>query len=114
MANLATAPTFFVPTFAGEATTPEMAERLYERVRRSAHRQIGWQATERRIFRICYTQAGREQTAEVGSRDNPVGEVCIAILETPGCYLLCTENRGAARGMPVLVGTPHLIVEFDD
>lgn len=112
MPNLTSLPAFFVPTFAGEATSPEMAESRYTAVKRSAHRTIGWQPSERRIFRIGYIQNGQKQIAEVGSRDNPVGEVCVAILETPECYLLYTENRGVARGMPVLIGTPHAVVDF--
>ena len=113
MPNLASLPTFFVPTFAGEPTSPEMAEERYAAVKRSAHRTTGWRPTERRIFRIRYVQNGGEQAAEIGSRDNPVGEVCVAILETPECYLLCTENRGVSRGMPVILGKPHTVVDFD-
>lgn len=114
MANLAYAPGFFLATPAGEATRTDLAEKRYAIIKRSAQRQTGWQPTERRIFRIRYLQNGQEQTAEVGSRDNTVGEVCVAILETAECYLLCTENRGVARGMPVLVGLPHSVVDFDD
>jgi hypothetical protein len=51
--------------------------------------------------------------AEVGSRDNAVGETCIAILETPNWYLLCTSSRGVVTGVPVFIGLPHTVIEFD-
>jgi hypothetical protein len=35
--------------------------------------------------------------------DPHVGETVIAILES-NSYLVCTQNRGVVKGMPILVG----------
>jgi hypothetical protein len=103
-------PSFFLPPVEDD---PELAESTYAAIKKFAEEQTGWRVTDRRIFRVEYTHDSQEHVAEVGSADNRIGEVCVAILETPECFLVCTRNRGVERGEPMLVGIPHTIVDFE-
>jgi hypothetical protein len=107
-------PQFFIPG----AETPEQAEEAWLAVKRFTEEQTGWEVSDRRVFRIDYEHHDRQESAEVG-RPFRVAEVdgdtppeCLIILES-NSFLVCTYNRGAARGMPYLVGVPHTVVDFD-
>ncbi len=109
-------PAFFVP---GAESDPELAEQTYTAIKIFAEEQT-WPISDRRIFRIEYkhfvrTRAGVrvEWEAEVGKVFEEIGEPCIAIFES-NSFLVCTPNRGAIRGIPVMVGQPHTIIDFDE
>jgi hypothetical protein len=109
-------PEFFVPRASGDE---RQAEEVWQAVFRFQQDQTGWLIEPRRIFRIDYTHDGQQMNAQVGERhpygwapdwDRPQGddelERVEVILEASdnGPYLVCTENRGVARGEPILVG----------
>lgn len=101
---------FFIP---GVSSSDE-AERLYEATRKFAESTMGRPIAQRRILRIRYKHDGKDFEAEVGQPCPRIGETVMAILESDP-YLVCTMNRGVARGMPVLVGQNEVrhIDEFD-
>jgi hypothetical protein len=103
-------PSFFVPAARDDA----QAEEVWEATRKFARDQLGWEVGERRIFRIEYTHDGQDLVAQVGEQEPRQGEPVLVILES-NAYLVCTENRGVARGAPILVGlqTVSKIVDFD-
>jgi hypothetical protein len=73
-------------------------------------REIG----DRRIYRLRYVHNGQELTAEVGKPEPLTGEPIIVILDSDP-YLICTPNRGVARGTPILAGRGAVreVVDFD-
>ena len=90
---------FFVP-----ATVDDVeAQVVWDATRRFAEDSLGWVVSERRIFSIGFQHEGKSYHAEVGKPDPHVGETVIAILES-NSYLVCTQNRGVVKGMPILVG----------
>src|SRR5262249_35472917 len=108
---------FWIP----HAADDEAAERIYASIKAFATETTGWQVTNRRIQRVQYQHPVRRQGelrtewwGEVGKTFEFTHELCVAILETPSSYLVCTQNRGVAKGEPVLIGTPYAIVDFDD
>lgn len=106
--NLSSVPLFFVPG----ADDSDAAERLWQRTRSFAEEQTGLEVSDRRVFRVDYRHNEQDFGAEVGQPDPRTGEVCVAILESAS-FLLCTENRGVARGHPILIGVPERVVDFD-
>jgi allophanate hydrolase subunit 1 len=102
---------FFVP----RAKTPEKAEQIYEATKKFAEHTLGWEISERRIFRIEYWHNGKEHVAEVGAITNVNGEEVMVILKS-NAFLVCTPNRGVLRGEPILVGTDEvrLVEDFDE
>lgn len=68
---------------------------------------------DRRIFSITYIHDGTRYHAEVGQPHD--GEPVIAILKAKdyGLYYVCTLNRGAAKGNPILVGEPDTTATVD-
>ncbi len=100
---------FFVP----ECETQADAEGIWRATCEFAKQTLGWAVGERMIFEIRYRAAGNKETATVGKPESSTGEKVQVILESES-FLVCTENRGVARGMPLLVGTPHEVIEFDE
>jgi len=90
---------FFVP----EAENETEALSVWNATRKFAEETLGWEVSERRIFRISYRHDGKDYSVEVGKPDPRIGEVVLVILES-NTYLVCTPNRGVLRGMPILVG----------
>ena len=90
---------FFIP----DAKTPDMAEQIYNAIKSFAKDTLGWNVSDRRIYRIEYYHDGKYRKAEVGKVTDSNNETVIAILES-NAYLVCTPNRGVLRGMPLLVG----------
>jgi len=90
---------FFVP----EAENETEALSVWKATRKFAEETLGWEVSERRIFRISYRHDGKAYSVEVGKPDPRIGEVVLVILES-NTYLVCTPNRGVLRGMPILVG----------
>jgi hypothetical protein len=105
---------FFVPT----ADTAEQAEEIWKATKRFAEEQTGWDVSDRRIFRIEYEHHGEQEWAQVGEfysvaeADGDLPPTCLVILESQS-FLVCTLNRGVARGMPYLVELPTAIFDFD-
>lgn len=99
---------FFIPA----AKDAEQAGEVWEAVWKFAGETMNGPISRRRIFRIEYTHNGKSLDAEVGQPDPLDGETVVAILEGPS-YLVCTYNRGVKRGMPIMAGRPHTVVEFD-
>ena len=80
---------------------------------------MGWKVSDRRIFSIAYVHNGKDSYAEVGKADPDIGETILVILES-NSYLVCTQNRGVLRGMPLLVGKEgrygeaYKVTDFED
>ncbi|MBA7709687.1 hypothetical protein ES703_118609 [subsurface metagenome] len=102
---------FFIPDMQDK---PDKAEELYKAIKDFAKTSVGWNITNRRIFRISYQHDGRPHEAEVGKINDVNNEPVIAILES-NAYLVCTPNRGVLRDMPILVGTHDagLVEDFE-
>jgi len=94
---------FFIP----HATTDDLTQQTYNAIKLFAKQTLGWNVSERRIFRIEYRHGGTYHTAEVGKINDTNGEEVIAILES-NAYLVCTPTRGVIRGMPILVGAEEI------
>lgn len=117
---------FFIPFASG----PAEAEQLWQATKAFMEDPHGWTGiTERRVFRLGYLHDGKHLEAEVG-KPHPyakaidweafeeVGEeeeVLVILEREGGPFLVCSANRGVARGEPILVGTgePYEVVYFD-
>ena len=91
-------PPFFIPAAHG----PEETERVY-----SAVAEFHELAKPYRFYSIRYSHNGRAEVATVGQPHVVNGEVVLLILKDRrdgAPYLICTENRGVARGGPILAG----------
>jgi len=102
---------FFIP----HAKDIKQAEEVLNGIRKFAQETTGWKPTKRRIFSIAYWFNGKDCYAEVGKKDPDTHEEIIAILEAT-TFLVCTINRGVARGMPILVGKEEVynVVDFEE
>ena len=90
------------------AQDEKQAEEVYTSIKKFARQTLGWDATERRNFCLTYQHEGKHYYVEVGKPDPRVGEIVVAILES-NTYLICTYNRGVARGEPILVGVNEVV-----
>lgn len=101
---------FFIPF----ATDDKQAENVWAATKKFAEENLQWKITDRRIFSIKYTHEGKSYYSEVGKQDLRTGEVVIAILEST-TFLVCTPNRGVARGEPMLVGINEVesVINFE-
>jgi len=102
---------FFIP----DVESPELAEELLKSIKTLAKNTLGWETTDRRIFRVDYYHKGIYHVAEVGKVTDANNEPVIAILESHA-YLVCTPTRGVLMDMPMLVGTDAVssIEDFED
>lgn len=102
---------FFIPA----AKDNETAEAVYEAAKKHAKKEVGWDIIDRRIYSITHQHSGRNHVATVGKVYERSGEMVIAILESTGTFLICTKNRGIARGMPILIGENKIVevTEFE-
>jgi hypothetical protein len=100
---------FFIPG----ASSPEMAEEIYQGTKKFAAETKGWRVTDARILSIAFKDGAYAVRATVGYHEPCEGrEVVVAILES-GSYLVCTKNRGVSRGEPYMVGKTEVTdVEF--
>jgi hypothetical protein len=89
---------FFVPKIDDKTER----DRMYEAIRRFASESLGWEFRSRRVFSLRYRHKRVEALAQVGELDID-GETILAIFESV-TYVVCTPNRGAFRGDPILVG----------
>jgi len=101
---------FFIPGQSDETK----AEELYKGIKMFAKDNVRWDISDRRIFSLDFRDQGKPCHVEVGKRHPITGEIVVAILDS-NCYLVCTPNRGVARGMPLLVGKQEVswVVDFE-
>jgi len=96
---------FFVPL----AESAEQAERVLESCITFAEENLGWKIGKNvRYFSIAWQHDGSKYYAEVGKPEPYSGEIVIAILPST-TNLIFTENRGVARGEPILIGTSEVL-----
>lgn len=104
---------FFIPFVAGEAET----QQAYAALKQSVAGGQGEIFSERKIHSIRYKHNGRKYYARVGRMHAANQEIVLAILYDPlrDLYLVCTPNRAARNGGPILVGGPSVtaVVGFD-
>lgn len=111
---------FFIP----HARDAAQAEGLLEGTRRFCQEQVPWVILPKRVKSIRFTHNGKQYVAEVGQPvrytqggrvflehvghdPNPEPEnekLVICLFETTDPFLVCTLNRGVAKGDPILVG----------
>lgn len=105
---------FFIPA----AENPSQAERVYDAVRRFNSEEMGAALSPQRIYRVSGAHDGKPFTATVGEEFERLREVVVAILldTMRDCYLICTKNRGVARGIPYLSGSNEIksVEEFEE
>lgn len=105
---------FFIPA----ANDDAQAESVYEAIRKFNSEQMGATIGPQRIYSVTGVHDGKPFKATVGEIFERLGEVVVAIiLDTKrNCYLICTANRGVARGGPYLSGANEIksIEYFDD
>ena len=99
---------FFLP----QVQKDDKAEELYQGVKAFNKDRMNWEISNRRIFRIEYSDKGKIRKDEVGKVTDVNGEKVLAILES-NAYLVCTLNRGFSRGLPIQVGK-HEIIGIED
>ncbi|MCH9758516.1 MAG: hypothetical protein K0U19_05340 [Proteobacteria bacterium] len=103
---------FFIPS-----TEDKDQDAVYETIK--AHlKELGFEASDRKIFKLNYKHNGENHCAEVGKKeDYPDGEEVIAIIyeELRNLYHVCTPNRGVTRGISILVGGDEVlsVTDFD-
>ena len=97
---------FFVPTIDDAAR----AEELYSAICRFNKEQMRAELSPQRIHRVRGVHNGKPFVATVGEPFEVPPEVVVAILldTTRNCYLICTANRGVARGIPYLSGANEI------
>jgi hypothetical protein len=105
---------FFLPG----ANNAEAAEKNYQLIVRHLTKSMG-PVREQRYYAIYYKHNGKEQIATVGEPEPLTKEMVIAILRTErdnGPFLICTPNRGVARGHPVFAdgGPDTRAIHFED
>ena len=95
------------------AKSKKQEKTVYESIKKFAKEQLRWNISDRKIFSIRYKHNGKDYYAEVGKKEQVENEEVIAILEST-TYLICTPNRGVARGLPILVGKDEArsVVDF--
>ncbi|NQT80260.1 MAG: hypothetical protein HQ555_07725 [Candidatus Aminicenantes bacterium] len=102
---------YFVPN----AKDSKEAQYILEATKKFVKKMLGWDVTDRKIFRLKYEHDGKKRIAEVGKEEEATNEVVILILES-NTYLVCTANRGVLRDIPLLVGKEEVrfIEDFED
>jgi len=99
---------FFVPN----ENDPEKAEELYQAIKQFAAEVKGCAIGGRRVRSITFRDGGYIVQALVGRPEPCKGGIVIAILESES-YLVCTPDRGALKGEPLMVGK-HEVTDSED
>ena len=104
---------FYIPL----STDDEEAESVYGSICKFHKATV----QSKRIYKLYwYNKYAREYvTTEVGNQAPKEygGELVIAIIEWSNCYLICTPNRGVARGEAIMVGMgndTNVVQYFDE
>jgi len=102
---------FFIPG----TENLEQAEIVWTTTTKIALKNMGWNVSNRRIYRIDYIHDEKDGSYEVGKIAPDNGESVIVILES-NAYLVCTKTRGVARGLPILMGRDEVwhVKDFED
>jgi hypothetical protein len=103
---------FFVP----ETNSAEQATWVYGGIRNFVAGNMG-SLSPSRIYWLTYRDKEKLLKAEVGKLHPLIGEVIVAIFASRlhDLYFICTENRGASRGNPIIAGAAEATFEnFDD
>lgn len=102
---------FFIP----EAASEERALKIYSAIKENIIQQCGAKFSDRKIFKLHYKHDGKKYFSEIGSQEEPDGELVVAILfdDMRNVYHVCTPNRGVARGSSILVGE-HEVLSVTD
>jgi hypothetical protein len=92
---------FFVPFIEDQPA----AERMYAAVKEFASKETGWMLAPGRVFALRYRMNDREFLAQVGipHPPGPEAEVVVCIFRSAGFYLICTQNRGVMRNLPLVI-----------
>ena len=80
---------FFIP----HAETTNVAEERYKAIKAFAKDNLGWNVSNRKIYRIGHFDTGEDHIAKVGKVTETNNEEALAILES-NAYLVCAPNRG--------------------
>ncbi|GAB3331720.1 hypothetical protein GCM10027299_37630 [Larkinella ripae] len=90
---------FFVPA----TKNPDEAEKVYG-ILRKAMLKHRYETSDQRIYSITFDDNGFSLTETVGQPSETSGEPIVAIFQAGDLYLICTNNRGVLRGMPMIAG----------
>lgn len=90
---------FFVPATKNDAE----AEKVYGILRKSMQKHR-YETTDQRIYSITFDDNGFSLNETVGKPSETSGETIVAIFQAGDLYLICTNNRGVLRGMPMIAG----------
>jgi hypothetical protein len=99
---------FFIPSMG-----PGNAEAFYQGIRTFVAGQWGHEPTERRVFRLAYTDRGERVESQVGRQQGSDHETIYAILEAPDAYLVCTPQHGVAALAPYVIPRKHVVEVVD-
>lgn len=90
---------FFVPLTSNDEEAQEILEIVSE--------YINMPILEKKIYKVAYTEKGKEMTATVGEPVDPSYEegdqLVAAIFGTPEKLSICLPTRGVVRGKPIIV-----------
>jgi hypothetical protein len=91
-------------------------ERIYQGIAKFVQQASPTPITNKRVWSIDCELDGKHQTLRV-TDSSILGEDVICIFETErnGPFLICTDNRGVTRGMPIMIGKDkvHAVYCFD-
>lgn len=97
----------FVPA----ATTPEEANQTIDAIRNFLLMQAF--PTESKLYRSVTAKQGKKTQKHVVGQYSPLNrEVVVAILSTPGEFLVCTTYRGVLGGEPIEI-SKDLAVDWE-
>lgn len=102
-------PKFFLPS----ARDEEMGEKAYLEIKANVEGHP-WKIASDRIFAVDHKHDGKLIHSEVGEIEPENGETVVAIFRAiDGPFLVCTTNRGVARGLPMLTAGDGRATLFD-
>jgi len=89
---------------------------FYDAIKKFAKETMGRDIKDRKIYHIKWRHGREDHEAKVGEIQTRQNEPVMAILESKDIFFVCTPNRGAVRGMPILVGRKEIIsvTDFDE
>ena len=105
---------FFLP----DIDEPQMAEEAYAKIRTEVAKFAKAPLARPRYFRLDYSRNEERLTAQVGHFEPLEGQKVLAIFKETerDVFYVCTPNRGATSGSPILVGERDLLappVQFE-
>ncbi len=64
----------------------------------------GYDIKDRPVYEISFLHDGNRNIETVGNKSMINNEIVVAIFESNNLFLVCTYNRGVARGEPIKAG----------